>query len=649
MTAAGPIGLTLQSFKALVADGFRVHEPQDPLEWMQEHVGFPDGWETTRFDLEDAPHVRGVIERFVMDPTKRKANLCWGVRLGKTAFVLSIMGWKADQDPVPMVLLYPDNDSLENVDSHLYPLFEENAALALQLPPEHKRNRRVVRLRDCRIRLASGGKKSSVSGYPARWIGKTEHDKISQRRSSEADPSLRVESRASGFSAGVKIIEEGTPAKKDDSRVALLLESDDVQRLRFHVQCPHCKTYQVLEHDRLRWDHNEHGRSEPELARRTAWYECEAAGCRIGASDRGPMMRAGKWLAEGESIDKRGRIRGKPKVDSATMVFGPLSKLNSLLVDGWGDIAADLVTAVHAYNLGNPTLLETFYAETLAIPWEPRRRTIKTPALVQRLRAEDHPERGQLPAWTSFLTLTSDVGKTGEELIFYWMVCAWGRGARGGIVDWGYWQRMDNALAEWEELSFPMGSRDVPLWGQPAGFDSGTFSDEIYRMCRPIRNCYPLKGDTNSRQLDLYWPGLQRSHKTPRQIASDRKAGRWDLLMINSELTQQWRVALIEGRLQPDDPGFVSLPADVCDEWENFESFLEELTEDQKIDNKWQGENNEYGDTLRYARALAQCVTRNGSKWPRLRPMAGKSGGAALFERSGSRKGKGPRFVEGWN
>ena len=648
---SGLRGLSPHQWRQLVSDGWKTRRPESPLTWLPKYVRYPEGWETPRFDFDDAPHVRGVIERFVMDPTKRKANLCWAVRLMKTTTLEGLAAWKAAEDPVPMVIMYPDTDSLIGIDEHLYPILERCEPIAGQLPPEHLRNDKSIRLANCSIRLACGGKKGSVSGYPARWVFKFEHDKTSKRKSTEADASVRVESRTSGFIEDVKIMEEGTPEEKHSSRVAKLLDSPDVQHLAYWVPCPHCGKFQTLHHDNIEWDKSQTGRSEVALAEKSAWYKCSHKGCRIEDHHRAEMMRAGQWLIEGEKVDAKGRITGKPKVDSSTMVFGPLSKLYSLLISGWGSIAVEMVAARHAAAQGNMEPLKKLTTEGFAIPWDPMRKTVRTNELVKRLRSEDHQERGVLPEWTNFLTFTSDVGKIGDELIFYWMVIAWGLNARGAITDWGVSTGKAELMEFWREQTYRLGSVEFPLWGQPAGFDSGSYSTEIYDLCRPIKNCHATKGDTKAKTIDLFWPGYQRAGLTARELELKRKANAYDLLYFNSNMTQEWRVSLIEGRLTSDQPGFVSLPADVCDSWEFHEDFLEELSADQNVGGKWIGENNEYGDALRYGRGLAECVTQGGKRWGKLRLLSTAiSSGPKMFVRQREQEptSSAAPFVKGW-
>lgn len=643
-------GHNLKTFKKAVASGWQPRRPQCPHTWLAEHVRYPEGWETTRFDYQDCPHVRGVVDA-AMDDSIRKIILVWATRLAKTTTVEGLLAWKADQDPVPMAALFPDNEQLDQVDDHLYEFFEAVEPIRKQLPPPHVRNKKVIRLDNCRIRLASGGKKSSVSGYPARWVVKFEHDKLGLRKSSEADPSLRIDSRTSGFRHGVKIFEEGTPAKRSASRAAKALESPDNMKARGFVKCPHCGKYQQLTHDQLEWEKTDSGRSDPQLAEQTAWYACSHNGCRIESHERREMMQSFRWVIDGQQIDDDGSITGTPEVQSDTIVFGPLSKLYSLLISGWGVIASALVKARHQFALGNEGPIEKLYSEDLAIPWDPMRRKVRTNDLSNRMRAADHQQRGVIPKWASFLTFTSDVGMIQNEMVFYSMVIAWGQLARGAIVDWQIYSGRDLFLSEWKSLTYHCeDGTEIPVWGQPAGIDAGNWQTEIADLCKPIKNCFPTKGDTrrSSGAGELYYPGFQKTGLSPREIELKKKAGAYDLLWIATHATQSWRVALTEGRLKPDSPGFVSIPADVLDNWEEHEGFLDELTADTFVEGKWIGENNEFGDCLRYGRALAECVTQAGKRWGRLQPIAERAKGQQrLFSRVSKPDDNGGHFVKG--
>ena len=284
--------------------GFKKKKPVPMLPWMGQHVRFPAQWESTRFDLKKAPQVRGVIERFWLDPFLKKANLPWAVRSTKTTTLLSIISYVAEWTPAPMAILFPGQQYPDkSLSEHIYPMLENNPKIARQLPPRHKRNRSAINLRDCRIRLANAGTVSDSSGYPALYIFKFEHEKNEAAKAGgEADASRRIESRCAGYARGAKIMEEGSPTDKSISRAAILLESENVIQFRYVVPCPHCQHHQQLEMEQLKIP-RKNDQLDEMTALRGAWYECKECTGRIDSDQRTKMMQAGKWIAPGEYID----------------------------------------------------------------------------------------------------------------------------------------------------------------------------------------------------------------------------------------------------------------------------------------------------------------------------------------------------------
>lgn len=665
MTIAAIAGaLTLADFRAMVAPGFARREAVDPEEWMPRHVRFPAGSEEVAFDFDEAPYVRGIIRRWLKDPRRKKINLCWGVRLGKTCTAISVIEWYAENDPCPMAIMFPDNDILQSgMDDHVEPMLEATPVIRSQLPPAHLRNKRVIRFRDCKVRLASGGKKSSVSGYPARVIVKIEHEKNPTRASSESDPSGRMDSRADGFTTGVKILEEGSPADKTTSRVAVMIDDPDVMVMHFWVPCPHCKEHQTLEFEQIKWDADANGRQSSNVARRTARYECCHCGKHIEDDHRRSMIQAGEWLAPGETIDRKGKIQGTPDADDATDMVAVLPTLYSLRVPGWGTLAAEYVKAKNAERRGKIEPLRTFWTEKLARVWDPMARKTKTHKVAERLRSrsDDHELLGTLPEWTSFCTTTCDVGSISEELVFYWMVTAWGQingKGRGGIVDWGYTDGKQEFAKEWREMKYHVdGTKDtfVPINRDPLAIDSGDFSRELYDFVDRLRSvnkfAWTLKGIDGKSDIDYYRLGYRRTGIDPRELKAKKLAGAFDLFEPLNYPTQEWRVGLVEGRHDPREQDFVSLPSEVCDDWSDHKEFIDSLTADRLIDGKWQGEDNEYGDTLRYAVALANWFVAHQYRgdWSKLPPIVQRlndTGRRRAFQRQQSKSGN---YHKGWS
>ncbi len=576
---------------------------------------FPAGWESPAFDPDRAPHVVGVINRFWRNPEKRKANLCFASRCQKTSTAIACIMDAAINDPHPMAILFPDEETRDDcLDQQLYPIFEASPPTAEQVPPVRKRNRIGIRFRNCRIRLAVGGIKTSVSGYPARSVFKFEHDKNTLRKSSEADPSQRIETRTAGFSENVKILEEGTPSEIETSRVYKKLTDPNIQRLTWWVKCPHCSQHQPLVFSQLKFGREVDGTMTPMLAKRTAYYECAKCGGRCENHHRLEMLQSGLWVAEGETVED-GQIVGEPTVDSDEMLFGPFSQLGSAIIETWGEIAAQFVTAHLAMERGDIEPMRKFVNEVLGEVWDNTPRTVQPDELAKHLKGRHTKE--DCPPDTAFLTCGIDVGAVNDVLIFYWMVCAWARGCRGAVVDWGVCHDR-TALDEVLRSSWTLNGQQIGLGAFPIGFDSGNFTTEVYNIVDSIRNAIAMKGDSSSvksPKVDLYSWGYRTADVNPKLVHARRQAGQGDLLMINTHLSQQWRRSLVERRLKPNQPGFVTIPEDIADD-PQFSDFLQQMANDAFVEGKWiKIGPNEAGDCLRINRVLAQYYTRNGRLW----------------------------------
>ena len=615
-------GITKDALRLSIAPAFHRRVPMDPLEWMPWHIRFPETWEATSFDFDIAPHVRGVIERGWMDTSVRKFVLQWATRLMKTSTLLSLISWVACESPAPMAVLFGDRQTLQNtVSEQMYPMFEATRPVRQQLPVAHKRNRRVVRFADCSLRLANAGTMADASGYPARYVFKFEHEKIPMPSAgdAESDSSKRIDKRTSGYSRGVKIAEEGSPVAAADSRVHKLRQSGSVIEMRLQVPCPHCREYQILDFERVKWDRDEIGEQTPALAERTARYVCQHCELDIHNHHRAVMIRACVWVADGEFVDADGKLCGKPKVESDTVIFGPLSKLYSLLISGWGAVAREFVEACEAQRNGDLQALKNFVTETLGEVWVQKSSTVKASELAEHLRGEHSLK--ECPPDTAFLVTAADVGYSGDDMLFHWMVQAWARGGQGAIVDFG----LIAGKAKWMEFlarEYPVIGKDfrLPIMEFPIGMDSGKFTTEVYELVDQIGGrAIAMKGDSRTDRganVDLYSFGYRRADRDPRLLKMQRDLGDGDLMMMATEATQQYRIALTAKRINRGDKGYLALPVELVDGYETYRSWYSQLTADYKQGAKWQRSGaNEAGDQIRACRALAEWYTKNGATW----------------------------------
>lgn len=622
------------------AEAWRPPPPVKHAEWIPENVYVPrQGQSPIRFDLDTYPHATTVLECYD-DPLVREIYMGWSAQgLGKTTAALALAVSVAANAPRPMVAARENQENTETklFSEQIVPMMEACLQTRQLIAPPHRRRKESLDMTHCRIRRAFSGSPGTLSGYPAAIALCSEVSKWSRNETGEANPVELVLARLTNYPFDSKAVFESTPATVGSCRVTKLIRRSGVLVLKRFVPCPRCGAYQTLQFGNkhsdtagVKWKRGKGNRSDPQLAEESAWYQCAAKQCRIENEHRREMLTHGVWLADNQRISKAqvkggrivrsGRVRGQ-RPEASKIAFGdpvdaPFGALYSLAISGWGWIARQFFDSSWQHFLNS----------VIGAAYDPIPPETTPHELAGRL-ASNIP-RGQIPEDTRFLTFVADTGVSGTELIYYWMVCAWSNDCQGHVVDWGAFIGEDEMWLGYDQWA----ARKLPL---PAGFDSGGGRDElgdavterVYQICRGRRGVWPIKGSSSWSSTDWYQLGFQRTSATPRELKRKRKAGLGDLLLMSTPITQSWRVALTTGRLKRDQPGFVTLPAEVADHPELYTDFLDELTSDYQDEHgRWQRRGpNEYGDTLRMSRMLAELFTHGGKLWGML-PVASSVG-----------------------
>lgn len=276
--------------------------------------------------------------------------------------------------------------------------------------------------------------------------------------------------------------------------------------------------------------------------------------------------------------------------------------------------------AVNAQKGGDVQAVKTFWTEWLAKPWDDTPVKTTNEDLAKFL-AGDYG-RGELPEETAFITTTADVGRLGDsgDLIFHWQVMAWWRGAQGAVVDWG----LAVGVAEFaavvkKRYRFQNSATELPVADFPIGLDAAKYSSEVYAVADMFTTAIPIRGDSKtgaSVGVDLYYGTVRKADQPASLVAMKRKAGLWDMLMINSERTQLLRHSLVTKGLRPGWAGFVRVPREVEQDVSGFDDWLSQWKADYKKGTVWERNGaNEAGDNYWYGRAMAQRYTLNGLRW----------------------------------
>jgi phage terminase large subunit GpA-like protein len=239
----------------------------------------------------------------------------------------------------------------------------------------------------------------------------------------EGDPAELAKKRTDTYGQRKKILEVSTPTVKGISRIERsFLESD--QRY-FHVPCPLCGEYQVLEWGGIKFDRDEQGKVFD------VWYECRECHGRIDEHSKTEMLERGQWVPTHPENVKRGY--------QLSSLYSPLGWVS------WGQIVKEFLEAKdfkeRLKTWVNTRLGETFEEQGDHPEWN-------------LLQARCEPYK-MLVVPMGGLLLTSGVDVQDNRLAV--VIRAWGRAEESWLIYWGelygdparpeLWEELDGLLA----------------------------------------------------------------------------------------------------------------------------------------------------------------------------------------------------------
>ena len=515
---------------------------------------------------ENQPILRGIME-IASRPSVREAWIKKSGQLGVSEAVRNVIGCRADQNPLSLLLVLPnEKKGREVVRTRIIPLFQDTRRLRALLTGRRLdfKLSAISLINGFDFRLAYAGSPTSLAADPIATVILDEVDKFEQPAGREADPVDLARTRLRTLEQQKRslLIALSTPTT-DDGPVAV--ESDRCPiKLHYYTPCPHCGAFQRLVFDRLHWEKfpdliEANARGAAVKARHAAWFECENPRCaedfpdgagRILDVHKLPMLLKGYWGTPDGSwkLFFDGREEGvQPEGDKIAMHAPAMYDV----AVPWSSIAAEFIAAD-----GRPDRLQHFYNSTLAETFKLHSGPTAT-ATIFSAKCRPDIETGFTPSparivplWASRLLMTVDTQKDH----FYFVIRAWGQRMRSQRIHHG----RVASFAELEELfyrahfPYPDG-KYPPIRCYKVGIDSGGGTDDqtdanrtqqVYEWCNidPIWRI-PLKG-SRSFEERIKWrnvlyqpPKGQRSSFTVRLYLWDGSFYR-DLLAsyINSVL-----------------------------------------------------------------------------------------------------------------
>jgi phage terminase large subunit GpA-like protein len=606
------------------------------IDWAEKSINAPPPMNgKIRFDL--FPYMREPVD-CIDDPKYNRVTVQAAARTGKTTGVQCAMLRIAAKNPHDMLWSEPDEHSCRRVLKRSWKMAESCQDLAGKIPPRRLQAASHMQFTDCLVHGAWSGSATKVADLAAYLAVVNEADKMQSRKRrddsgtdvGEAEFVDLVAERVIGF-PGATVVELSTPTVHGSSRIEQQRLSGDNRQ--FYVPCPHCNHFQTLrsgngrEPGGIRWKKGPDGHSNPQITFETAWYECEKCEGKILDEHRYSMMNDGKWVKEGQVINRRGVIRTPKgaKVKSGSHAsFGPIGRHYSLLPGvTWGTIGS---AYVEAKRDASGRKWRNFLNAVEGVTWDPSPNMVRPHELTERL-GTDEPLK-ICPEWAYFLTLSADVGRVGENLFFFWWIDAWGRGQRGQLVDYGVSGNEDEFADLLKDAVYPIAGSSEKLRPVRIGVDSGEghVSNRIYDLCKTIPNAWPMKGSSTSGFPDMYQIGFQRSDIAARILARKRKLGIGDLLIINTQRSQERMEDILTGVIKPEDPKRYTIPLDAFTVDPDLpvqllnEYAIDERSEKGRIICNWiKKGDNEWRDCARMSHILAMHYTQNGQLWETLR------------------------------
>lgn len=603
------------------------------LDWCRANVQTGEG---RPYDHSAYPHLGapgGPMDAFDC-PQYLSIWLQWASRLGKSFFGQCATMKTAHTDPCPMMFASSDQKLAVEVTARTYRMLAKCPPLRDQLRPEHRRKQDLVDLDACRMFVAWARSVSTLADKAVRVGHANEIDKWEHASTAkEADPLKLFSDRFKEFPRHKKIF-ESTPAMKHSSRIERgRLGSTNCS---YWVPCPYCRRYQTLRMDRIEWDKLDGGKSDKDLARRTARYKCLHCEGAIRDEHRGPMMRAGVWVPEGCEADDAGAreevasdrkpfagwslagwITGKPLRDGRDAGY-QLSSLYALSLT-WGDIAAEWLDCQR-----NPQNLRNFINQWLAETWSLTKADQTWEQIVARLVDKDL-KPGIVPPWASMVTMGVD--RQGDDR-HPWVVDAWGPERRSATIAYGIAETIQEIEAKAATV-WPHADDGPGIRASMVFIDSGHRPRGVHEACDRLRR---LKPDGIPANPCKGSPGALTSDYDVAVLGKNTANPGGTLVHVDTIRSQDWMEHALY-RADPKQSGGFALYHGGAHEHEDF---VQQLMNDAQVDKTDAHNNvreswdridpsipNDYRDCKRYSYVAMLLATRHGAIAPRTkRPPA---------------------------
>ena len=422
-------------------------------------------WRTDR-----NPPARAIMESLSPHSGAEIVTVVAGTQTVKTESMNNFIGYIIEHDPATIIVCQPTKELSNGWKlTRFDPLIQTTPALAARVNTSKRRESSNtmdrVKFPGGWLIVAHAAAASTLGMYSARYVLADEVDSYEELKGAEGDPLKTLHRRADSFTRRRKIYHCSSPKKLMGASLIWREYLAGDQR-EYHVPCPKCDTYQVLEMDQIL---------------PTGEYLCQSCGHAIPHAAKTDLLAAGDWRAKYPERTHHHSYR-------LPSLYSPLG-----LGRTWKNLHDERAAA------GNdPALVKAFVSTSLAIPYEP-------PGTLEQAdieaMAEDWPLR-EPPKGCLMLIAATDVQADRLETL----VLGIGRGSSpksaqlyvvdyhitaGRPIDPDTWEALEEHLDN--PIKNPYG---ITLPIRLHAVDSGNWSQEVYAAChqRLPQGWIPIKG-----------------------------------------------------------------------------------------------------------------------------------------------------------
>jgi phage terminase large subunit GpA-like protein len=549
--------------KRVIRDAFRRHFRAPPKltlsEWADtyrklspEASAEPGQWYTDR-----VPYLRKPLDA-AADPACEQAVFMFSSQSAKTEIILNALGYFCHQDPAPILAVEPRVEDCKALSKdRISPMLRDSPVLRGLVRDARTRDSGNTVLHKQfpggHMTLAGANSAAGLSMRPIRVVLLDEVSRYPASAGTEGDPVSLAIKRTTTF-WNRKVIMASSPAIEGACRITAAYEETDQQK--FHIPCPACGEFQVLDWSRVQWVKDEtDGRRRHRTS--TARYHCLHCPAQWTDADRWGALTKGKWVADYPERTAEGRWGFW-----ISQLYSPWKKL--------GELSVEFID-----SRGNAEREKAFQNTVLGLPYRQKGEAPEWQRLYDR--REEWPA-DRLPQGVVFLTAFTDVQKDRLET----RVWGWGRGKCSWHIETRIMMGDTSRPDVWKELDELVGhswrhESGGYLYLARHGIDSGYATNEVHAWAKghTYNRAIVTKGD--SRQSGAI--GVVRVEQLT-SMGKRAKAGRKVLPFNPNEFKEQFYRWLkldapVDGDAYP--PGYVHLSKRVGDDE------IKQLTAEQRV------------------------------------------------------------------